>query len=114
MHGAGGLLGYLVSGPLAAAVTPWVAAPLLALLAAFGVLVITGTPLHRIPERIADVREVFGHARPAVYDDDDRLEIDEDYEAGTGSTAKRVRSQIARQIRLRPAIEAGEHQVIDS
>ena len=45
--------------------------------------------------------------RPA--DDDDDLEIDEDYEAGTGSTAKRVRGQIARQIRLRPAIEAGEH-----
>ncbi len=108
MHGAGGLVGYAVSGPLATAVTPWAAAPLLTLLVAFGVLVITGTPLHTIPERIADVREVFGHARPASHDDDD-LEIDEDYEAGTGSTAKRVRGQIARQIRLRPAIEAGEH-----
>jgi DNA segregation ATPase FtsK/SpoIIIE, S-DNA-T family len=111
IRGAGGLLGYVVSGPLAAALTPWVAAPLLVLLAAFGVLVITGTPLHRIPERVAEVRELFGHARPADdYDDDeDGLEIDEEYEAGTGSTAKRVRSQIARQIRLRPAIEAGEH-----
>ena len=37
------------------------------------------------------------------------LEIDEDYEAGTGSTIRRARGQIARQIRLRPAIEAGEH-----
>jgi S-DNA-T family DNA segregation ATPase FtsK/SpoIIIE len=110
MRGAGGLLGYVVSGPLAAAVTPWVAAPLLALLAAFGLLVISGTPLHRIPERVAELRELFGHARPdGEYDDDDELEIDEDYEAGTGSTARRVRGQIARQIRLRPAIEAGEH-----
>ncbi len=109
MHGAGGLLGYAMSGPLAGALTAWVAAPLLALLAAFGVLVITGTPLHQIPERLADFRELFGHARPAADDDDDELEIDEEYEAGTGSTAKRVRSQIARQIKLRPAIETGEH-----
>ena len=110
MHGAGGLVGYAVSGPLAGAVTPWAAAPLLVLLAAFGVLVITGTPLHKIPERIADVREIFGHSPPAGHDgDDDELEIDEEYQAGTGSTAKRVRGQLARQIKLRPAIEAGEH-----
>ncbi len=110
MHGAGGLVGYAVSGPLATAVTPWAAAPLLVLLVAFGVLVITGTPLHKIPERIADVREIFGHPRPASHEDDDgELEIDQEYKAGTGSTAKRVRGQIARQIKLRPAIEAGEH-----
>jgi S-DNA-T family DNA segregation ATPase FtsK/SpoIIIE len=111
MRAAGGILGYVVSGPLASALTPWVAAPLLALLAAFGLLVITGTPLHRLPQRVAELRELFGHARPADYDydDDDDLEIDEDYEAGTGSTARKVRGQIARQIRLRPAIEAGDH-----
>jgi S-DNA-T family DNA segregation ATPase FtsK/SpoIIIE len=111
MRAAGGLVGYVVSGPLASALTPWVAAPLLALLAAFGLLVISGTPLHRIPQRVAELRELFGHAHPVDYDDDDDddLEIDEDYEAGTGSTARKVRGQIARQIRLRPAIEAGDH-----
>jgi DNA segregation ATPase FtsK/SpoIIIE, S-DNA-T family len=110
LRGAGGLLGYAVSGPLASALTPWVAAPLLALLAAFGILVISGTPLHRIPQRIADLRELFGHGQPHDDDDDDdEFEIDEDYEASSGSTAKRVRGQIARQIRLRPAIEAGDH-----
>ena len=36
------------------------------------------------------------------------LEVDEDYEARTGAV-RRARGQIARQIRLRPAIEAGEH-----
>jgi DNA segregation ATPase FtsK/SpoIIIE, S-DNA-T family len=108
IHLAGGYLGYAVSGPLAAALTPWVAAPLLALLAAFGLLVITGTPLHRLPERFAAVRELFG-GRPRVEDgDDDGLEIDGDYEAGTGAV-RRARGQIARQIRLRPAIEAGDH-----
>jgi DNA segregation ATPase FtsK/SpoIIIE, S-DNA-T family len=108
IHLAGGYLGYAVAGPLASAVTPWVAAPLLALLAAFGLLVISGTPLHRVPERLAELREMFGHGRPyAEYDDDD-LDIDEDYAAGTGAV-RRARGQIARQIRLRPAIEAGEH-----
>jgi DNA segregation ATPase FtsK/SpoIIIE, S-DNA-T family len=109
IHLAGGYVGYAVSGPLAAAVTPWVAAPLLALLAAFGLLVISGTPLHRVPERLAELREMFGHGRPyAGYDGEDDLEIDEDYEGGTGAV-RRARGQIARQIRLRPAIEAGEH-----
>ena len=110
MHLAGGYLGYAVAGPLATALTPWVAVPLLALLAAFGILVISGTPLHRLPERLAEVREMFGHGRPrAGHGDDGDLEIDEDYEAGTGGAVRRARGQIARQIRLRPAIEAGEH-----
>jgi S-DNA-T family DNA segregation ATPase FtsK/SpoIIIE len=107
IHLAGGYLGYAVSGPLAAALTPWVAAPLLALLAAFGLLVISGTPLHRLPERFAEVREMFG-GKPRARDDDG-LQVDEGYEAGSGSTVRRARGQIARQIRLRPAIEAGDH-----
>src|SRR5690348_16236592 len=108
IHLAGGYLGYAVSGPLAAALTPWVAAPLLALLAAFGLLVISGTPLHRLPERFGEVREMFG-GRPRAEDGDDGLQIDEGYEAGSGRTVRRARGQIARQIRLRPAIEAGDH-----
>ncbi|MDQ2812006.1 MAG: DNA translocase FtsK [Actinomycetota bacterium] len=107
MRRAGGVLGYAVSGPLSAALTPWVAAPLLTLLAAFGALVISGTPLHRIPERITELREMFGHGRRPGGDDDE-LEIDQDDQAGIG-TARKVRGQIARQIRLRPAIEPGEH-----
>jgi len=109
IHLGGGYVGYAVSGPLAAAVTPWVAAPLLALLSAFGLLVISGTPLHRVPERFAELRDMFGHGRAhPEYRDEDDLDIDEDYEAGTGAV-RRARGQIARQIRLRPAIEAGEH-----
>ncbi len=107
IRAAGGYLGYAVAGPLSAAVTGWVAAPLLVLLALFGVLVISGTPLHRVPERLGAVLEMFGHGRPPA--DGDELEIDEDYQAGTGGTARKVRGQIARQIRLRPAIEPGEH-----
>ncbi len=56
IQAAGGFIGYFASAPLVAAVTPWVAAPLLALVCGFGLLVITGTPLHRVPERLADLR----------------------------------------------------------
>ncbi len=107
MRAAGGYIGYAAAGPLAAAVTAWVAAPLLALLAAFGILVITGTPLHRLPERLADLREVFGHSELT---EDDSLEIDDEYEGSTGRVTRGgARAQIAKQIRLRPAIEPGEH-----
>jgi len=111
MRAAGGYIGYAAAGPLAAGVTAWVAAPLLALLAAFGVLVITGTPLHALPERLADLREIFGHS--VLTDDDDDFEVDDQYEESTGSVPRGVtrgaRAQIARQIRLRPALEPGEH-----
>jgi S-DNA-T family DNA segregation ATPase FtsK/SpoIIIE len=49
---AGGLLGYGVGALLQRAVTAWVAVPLLVLLFVFGVLVITATPIAKIPERV--------------------------------------------------------------
>ncbi|MBV9208062.1 MAG: DNA translocase FtsK, partial [Actinobacteria bacterium] len=109
MHAAGGYVGYAVSGPLAGAVTPWAAAALLTLLGAYGVLLVSGTTVHRIPERLRELRELFGHAAPRPDGEADGLEVDEDYEGGTGSTTRRARGQIARQLRLRPAIETGEH-----
>ncbi|HTE71634.1 MAG TPA: DNA translocase FtsK [Actinomycetes bacterium] len=51
MREAGGVLGFLVSSPLEAAVTQWVAVPLLVLLGCFGLLVVTATPVHAVPER---------------------------------------------------------------
>jgi S-DNA-T family DNA segregation ATPase FtsK/SpoIIIE len=51
LRDAGGYIGFLVSSPLQAAVTQWVAVPLLVLLFAFGLLVVTATPLHAVPER---------------------------------------------------------------
>ena len=55
---AGGLLGYGVGALLERAVTAWVAVPLLVLLFLFGLLVITATPINKVPERamlLADV-----------------------------------------------------------
>ncbi|SCL47153.1 DNA segregation ATPase FtsK/SpoIIIE, S-DNA-T family [Micromonospora eburnea] len=49
---AGGLLGAGVGDLLKAAVTAWVAVPLLVLLLVFGLLVVTATPINKIPERL--------------------------------------------------------------
>ena len=108
MHMAGGYLGYAVSGPLASTLTTWAAVALLTLLSTYGLLLISGTTVHRIPERLRDLRMMFGHGRPQA-DPGDELEIDEDYAAGSGAV-RRVRGQLARQIRLRPAIEGGDHR----
>ncbi|NUR26136.1 MAG: DNA translocase FtsK, partial [Catenulispora sp.] len=52
MRNAGGWIGYAISAPLVQTVSAFVAVPLLILLLLFGVLVITATPVYRIPERI--------------------------------------------------------------
>lgn len=49
---AGGLVGAGVGDLLKSAVTAWVAMPLLILLLVFGLLVVTATPINRIPERL--------------------------------------------------------------
>ncbi|WP_017571747.1 FtsK/SpoIIIE family DNA translocase [Nocardiopsis halotolerans] len=49
---AGGLIGFVASGPLSSVLTPWLTGVLLALVLVFGVLVATSTPIRRIPERL--------------------------------------------------------------
>jgi S-DNA-T family DNA segregation ATPase FtsK/SpoIIIE len=99
MQAAGGIIGFAASAPLVAAVTPWVAAPLLALLTGFGVLVVTGTPVHAVPGRLA---ELHGFVRPG------RRPAGGDQAPGPGPEADR---QLARGGRRRQeAIESGDHQ----
>ena len=64
IRGAGGLIGYAVSAPLVAGLTPWVATPLLGLVACFGLLVITGTPVRRVPARLRELSVLFGYPSP--------------------------------------------------
>ena len=62
MREAGGILGFLASSPLEAAVSVYGTVPLLLLLGLFGVLVITATPLHQVPDRVrATVARLTGH-----------------------------------------------------
>ncbi|HEY2204124.1 MAG TPA: DNA translocase FtsK [Pseudonocardia sp.] len=49
---AGGALGFVAGAPLALGLTSWVAAPVLALIALYGLLVVTGTPVREVPARL--------------------------------------------------------------
>ncbi|HEY6794381.1 MAG TPA: DNA translocase FtsK [Kineosporiaceae bacterium] len=59
MQNAGGMIGYLASSPLASAVTAWVTVPILSLLAFFGLLVITATPVHSIGDRLRELHDAL-------------------------------------------------------
>ncbi len=62
MRAAGGILGFLASSPLAAAVSVYGAVPLLVLLGLFGILVLTATPLHQVPTRLRELLDrLTGH-----------------------------------------------------
>lgn len=52
LQASGGLIGFVAAGPLSAVVTPWLTGVLLALVLVFGILVVTATPIRRIPERL--------------------------------------------------------------
>ncbi|MFD0558571.1 DNA translocase FtsK 4TM domain-containing protein [Stackebrandtia endophytica] len=73
--GAGGQLGRVVGGALEAAVSPWVAAPLLALIVFFGLLVVTATPVNKVPEKVAGLFRLAtgrtgGEVEPFADDED--------------------------------------------
>jgi hypothetical protein len=102
IQAAGGYIGYAASAPLVAAVTPWTATPLLALVAGFGLLVVTGTPLHRVPGRIASLhrRVLWGY-----WADDTDAEEDD------AGQASRSGGQLTKGKRKKQdAIEAGDHE----
>ncbi|MGY1738772.1 DNA translocase FtsK [Geodermatophilus sp. SYSU D00684] len=65
--GSGGLVGWAVGTPLTAGLGAVVAVVLLSLLAVFAVLVLTGTPLHQVPERL---RELVGRGGDEEWDED--------------------------------------------
>ena len=102
MRSSGGLIGFAISAPLQALLTTWAAIPLLGLLAAFGVLVITGTPVHRVPERFAEIafllRRSIRGAGAELVEDDGGAEV--------GALPAAARSG---RRRSSAAIEAGEH-----
>ncbi len=67
MQAAGGAIGYVASTMPADLLTVWVATPLLAMITIYGILVVTHTPIHEIPDRARAVRDyLFG-----VADEDD-------------------------------------------
>src|SRR3954452_15969878 len=78
--GAGGLLGWVVGTPLSAGVGAVVTVLLLVLLAFFGLLVVTATPVHQVPERLREWAD-RQLGRDGEYDDeDDPFEFDDEDE----------------------------------
>ncbi|EWT03484.1 cell division protein FtsK [Intrasporangium oryzae NRRL B-24470] len=71
MRAAGGILGFLASSPLAAAVSVYGATFLLCLLGLFGLLVITATPVNLIPTRLRQLRALVLHRELEPADADD-------------------------------------------
>ncbi|HET8765839.1 MAG TPA: DNA translocase FtsK 4TM domain-containing protein, partial [Pedococcus sp.] len=61
MRDGGGIIGFLASSPLEAAVSVYGTVPILLMLGFFGVLVMTATPVHMIPERLAELRDHLLH-----------------------------------------------------
>ena len=65
LRDAGGIIGYISSSLLSDLLTVYVAVPLLILLLLFGVIVISGVPLHQVPDRLRSARARLRH-RPVV------------------------------------------------
>ena len=55
----GGIVGFLLGDPLRTMLTGFVAVPVLLLLAAFGLLVVTATPVHQIPTRLRLLKDTL-------------------------------------------------------
>ena len=95
--GSGGLIGWGVGTPLVTGMGSAVTVVLLGLLAFFGLLVITATPVHQIPERMRELADrLLG--RNDEYDDDgyddfDEYEDEQDEPAPTGRRSRRSLSE---------------------
>ena len=69
---AGGILGTLTGGPLAAALTVWGAGAVLGIISFFGFLILTKTPVNKIPQRLRQLEQhVFYGAGQSHADDPD-------------------------------------------
>ena len=61
MRDGGGIIGFLASSPLEAAVSVYGTVPILLMLGLFGILVMTATPVHMVPTRLAELRDHLLH-----------------------------------------------------
>ncbi|MEU3569275.1 DNA translocase FtsK [Kitasatospora sp. NPDC036755] len=69
IRAAGGIIGWAASTPMMAAAGPALAVPLLLLLAFFGLLVVTATPINRIGERVRGIGIRLGVVEPRPEDE---------------------------------------------
>jgi S-DNA-T family DNA segregation ATPase FtsK/SpoIIIE len=107
LPGSGGLIGWGVGTPLVTGVGSAVTVVLLALLAFFGLLVITATPVHQIPERMRELADrLLGRND---YDDDEYDDFDEyeDEQAEEAPTGRRSRRKLSEDLLTTGPIDHG-------
>jgi S-DNA-T family DNA segregation ATPase FtsK/SpoIIIE len=110
---AGGIIGYLAATPVVIGVTQWVAVPLFLLLGVFGLLVVTATPVHRIPERLRGLYDrLTGNHHPD--EGDDTLELADGVSAHDGDEAPKRRRKKRAPRESKAAREAREAAELDA
>ena len=70
MRSAGGFIGFMVAAPLVSGLTVWLAIPVMLLMVGFGLLVLTATPVHQVPQRLRALRDrlLYGQSDDQVID----------------------------------------------
>jgi len=74
---AGGWLGYLIAAPVCALVTKYLAFPVLLLVIIFGLLIVTATPLHAVPEKL---KALISPLSTRLADRREARELEEEFE----------------------------------
>ncbi|MDN5920218.1 MAG: DNA translocase FtsK 4TM domain-containing protein, partial [Pseudonocardia sp.] len=106
--GAGGAIGYVAGTPLASGLTLWTAIPVLVLLSAYALLLLTGTPVREVPARF---RRLMGDVPEEAAVDEPRTVADAVAEGETGKPARRRSSRRRQHSAEADAFgEDGEHQ----
>ena len=107
---AGGIVGYLAATPVASGLTEWFAVPIFLLLGFFGLLVVTATPVHRIPSRLRGLYDVLTGNHHADEDDPDGLALAEGVSRHDGTDAPPAgrRPRKPRKTKAQRAAEAAE------
>ncbi len=93
MRAAGGIIGFLASSPVAAAISSYGAVALLVLLGVFGLLVVTATPVSLIPHRLRQLRDL-------VIRSDGHAGSDDESEQGGSSAGGRARARRRKAVEL--------------
>ncbi|MFI2363288.1 DNA translocase FtsK [Promicromonospora sp. NPDC019610] len=95
---AGGVIGFLFATPVVTGLTQWFAIPLYVLAGFFGVLIVTATPVHRIPARLRGLYDrLTGNHREADEVGEGGLALADGVSAHDGTPEPKRRKRRTRQ-----------------